>query len=176
MKVVLALFFASCAASGLPEQHFKSELLSHAVLIENGATPICSGVAVSKTQAYTAAHCILAGTLRADNQVIRLVSYPFTDRDVALVQVDHPFEHAVPVKVGLIRTQHMSIVGYGCSGMLHLDLRPLLLLRENYTAGRICPGDSGGGVFNDQDELIALATAYFKDSTGENGAVISWVN
>jgi hypothetical protein len=65
--------------------------------------------------------------------------------------------------------------------MTKLAVRPLerdgLRSELGYMRGKICPGDSGSGVFDSAGYLVAIGTAFFTLTPGwRDGALIAWLD
>lgn len=53
------------------------------------------------------------------------------------------------------------------------SIRDHVVRIEDGLGGKICPGDSGGGVFDANGDLVAIGKAFFTD-TRQDGAVVEW--
>lgn len=187
---VLALLLAtSCAASPpliAPPDFAPGTPVASVLMYLNGGGGKCSAVAIAPRVALTAEHCIeleSAGTLygavgeEPDGDVM-VQSYRVTrrewdardDHDIAVLEVD-PAGPAFPewadIAVRLPTAgELLVIVGHGCND--DPPVRPAVAGAvagdSIYFYGLLCGGDSGGGLFNDGGELVAINVRRSLDS------------
>lgn len=131
--------------------------------LEDGSR--CSAVAIGPIRYLTAGHC--AGRVavlesRAGEKYEAGTPKAAPEADVALGSAARPLPAWAQIGVDMPRTgSRLTLNGYGCDprGLVRASMwvsqTPVMFGR--YTVvGPVCHGDSGGGVFNEQGELVAV--------------------
>ena len=169
MKYLPLLFLLACAAPTPPAFPTFQRLPEGAVLKYSLPDGRCSAVAVSPRLAATAAHCTGTGfgtlegphgsyPVETDNASPEAdIAWLYTASDMPVFATPSP---DVPELGELI-----WLAGYGCTG--DLSVRPAAwthIPRPNsvgsfQVAGVLCPGDSGGAVFDTQGRVVAVLSA-----------------
>ncbi len=146
-----------------------------------------SGVVLPSGQVATNHHVAAAGVRLKVGSKGRLVPATLVaadpERDLALL--DAPSLAAVPARLGRTGTLKVGdkVYAVGAPAGLELSLSegivsqlrgsPIPLIQ---TTAAISAGSSGGGLFNDQGELVGLTTFYLKGGQGLNFAVpVDWL-
>lgn len=133
-RVALLLALAGCSA--------ETTATSWSVVrLENG----CSAVVISKTHVATAAHC--------------LSEVEPGQPDLAVVELRTGLP---PVRIAahIPEFQETVTVVGECGGAREHRFLSEAAPGEFDTAGFACPGDSGGGVFNAEGELVSIIRGY----------------
>ncbi len=143
---------------------------------------LCSAVVVGPAEAITARHCVVDSYTHEPRLPVALVGFDDTryvdpaevlvshDRDLALVHIKLDGTQALfdtyasVAEAGPALGGNVWVAGFGCSGFKSLGIRPARLVgasdaKHDDYIGRACPGDSGGGVFNDDGELVGISSA-----------------
>jgi hypothetical protein len=167
----IALLLVACAAPGLPPRVAPPELPYEAALrLQFTSGNRCSAVAIGPELALSARHCFRdegadLGALRSlDGMVhpVRSVALSPT-ADIAVLSFDGDTPTA-PVSPTLPRLlDPVWTVGFGCPPAGELGVRPAVwgpgpdLDGEYVLSGVVCPGDSGGPVFDRAGRVVALS-------------------
>lgn len=143
----LALLLAGCPSA--------RESVGSVVQLHSAGGVHCSGIVISETEIATARHCVDEGIVEVDDMTL-VGTRTSARQDIAIVEVETT--NGLPIaRIGDI-SHDATLTGYGCSGELE-DSAHVVMYRDGasiYSHGRACPGDSGGGLFNDHGYLIAI--------------------
>lgn len=160
-------------------------------LTENGATGSGSAVAVSRSSLFTNCH-VFDGMGAAilfhrrageeDDVEVRFVSRLIGDKDadICFIEIDGaPLQHKA--EIGNIDTVRIGARVYSIGSPSGLDLTfgdGLISAFRDYdgiahiqTSAPVSPGSSGGGLFNERGELIAITTMTVADAQSLNFAI-----
>lgn len=182
-KYALAMVLAGCATPVIiPNESEPSaeQAASPVHAMRWDGTFACSVVMLDPDVAATAAHCVNPDRVMTVDgvQVTQQDKHP--DWDIALIKLASPLDTvtAKPPQKAIEPTEAAWVEGYGCraSGGTEPEFarRRLVFLGMHPTLGLIfqglaCGGDSGGGVFNAQGELIGITVA--RSTQGPNLAI-----
>ena len=150
------------------------------IISSNKETAVCSGVVIGGNQVITAKHCVDKNQISqivviSDNERFIVSEYSMSkNSDLAILS----FLESLPiqrVKIGLffedLESQPGYMVGFGCDGT---RLKKNVQYQKSYVnpdvfhiKGCVCHGDSGGALFNTNDELIGIISNTYED--GQKG-------
>ena len=184
---------ASLALSKTPEEIFVQ--VSHSVVVvdilneQGGAVGIGSGVVIGKHEVITNCHVAQKGQsvqVRQSNKTYKAkIHYSDPDRD--LCQLTVLDLQALPIELGIAKTlkvgQRVYAIGAPKGFELTLSEGLVSSLRDYegskyiQTSAAISPGSSGGGLFNEQGELIGITTFYITEGQNLNFALpVDWIS
>lgn len=150
---------------------------------------IGSGVAISKDEVITNCHVAQKGqsvqVRQSDKTYKATIHYADPDRD--LCQLTVPDLQAVPIGLGSAKIlkvgQRVYAIGAPKGFELTLSEGLVSSLRDYegsqyiQTSAAISPGSSGGGLFNEQGELIGITTFYITEGQNLNFALpVDWIS
>lgn len=169
--LLLAFLSGGCAASAPPAPLWQDRVDVASAVYLHGGGAACSGVAIDDHIVATAAHCMQHAISEAipspgnAPRPVELVETYFADRDIALVRVGGaplPLQARIATS-NTLPGQLAFAAGFGCYGSLAIypGIRTDLpdADGQDVYAMAICPGDSGGPVFNDRGELVGVLSA-----------------
>lgn len=179
--VLAAVLSLSCAGHQLPDLDPppgdlpRPELPLHGIMylsVEFEGTlggGSCTAIAVSPTQALTAAHCFEKGPVERAELLAPDASHYVVDEikvhsgaDVAAVTVkDGTFSEWAQMDLRTPKfASIMWVAGYGCPPRITLGVRPAVfeadLLNYYGLTGLLCFGDSGGPLFTNEGKLAGI--------------------
>lgn len=166
----VALYVAGLLGLGLAILPARAAAPVSPVRFMLAGTSVCSAVILGPRHGLTAAHCLKDKLSIAGRTVRGLdVGDDLAELEPGARDFDPPY-----AKIGT-QTDLMSIEGYGCNPffqtlgptLFHRSKRSASMLGYAYNAsgteiviaGLICPGDSGGALWNDRGELTGIVTA-----------------
>ncbi len=128
----------------------------------------CSGVAIGDHHFLTAAHCVETGPFEVEAfpgvRGVAEVVHVYEDRDAALMKTGIMLESQAKIALEKPTSGDLLVVaGFGClednlfvTAGVYLGPGPVTGMY--LVAASICPGDSGGPVFNRAGEVVALVS------------------
>lgn len=182
LAAFVTTWLAGCAAQVVPDLPLMpgAPPIGAVLYLTDWSAYRCSAVAISSTQAVTARHCnampghTLLTPEGEDHLVDRVQDHPMAD--VSLLTL--PAGDGFPEWAGVANSPPLMFtpvlfVGYGCDAKF--GVRPGQFIRtqsgyDRYT-GKVCPGDSGGAVFDVEGNLSAIMTNSFWPSKEEAAGV-----
>jgi S1-C subfamily serine protease len=181
LKFLLIALLAACAGGDPRPLPTAPPAWAEAVVLMITPKGRCSAVMITPHAALTARHCtetVNAAVLKRGGRVVivdSVIQHP--DRDVSILSLasDMPGPYAFESSRLPRAGEAAFVVGFGCDYPAR-GVRRLVALGRSVEglafAGRVCGGDSGGGVFNSRGELVAITSARNADSTLAFAAVL----
>jgi hypothetical protein len=174
--IVLAVFLGSCFVKPAPARLPNTApigVYGPILRVFDSGSFHCTGVLVGPRIALSAAHCfadmnssgrfyVTRDPHETRNYVTRSFHVPDSDVEILTLDNELPKPYARP-GTRLHTYARAWIVGYGCRfdwhGYRQLETRALTALAPAVFAGKACPGDSGGAIYDDAGGLVGITSA-----------------
>ncbi len=162
--LAVLLFLAACTPARPPAVRAPAPVWDSVYKLRLADGARCSAVAISPRLYLTAGHCAGQPSVlesRAGETYAAAVPVADAQADIALGRAqDLPAWAEIATDMPTTGSR-LTLNGYGCSprGMVRSSMwvSPTPVMFGRYTVvGPVCPGDSGGGVFNERGQLVAV--------------------
>ena len=179
LRILFLALLSACSAAPPPIVAPRPPAWTDSVVLMLTNEARCSAVLITPRTALTARHCTetaLRGVLVRGTHEYAIESVvQYADRDVSVLSLaeDIPGAYAHEAQNLPRAGDRAIVVGFGCDYPAR-GVRSLTSLGRSSAgltfAGRVCGGDSGGGVFNEDGDLVGITTARNGSSTLAFGA------